>query len=942
MNDTRLSPAAVRLIDQTCDRFEAAWKAGGRPDPGVFLGDTDGDERAALLRELLLLDWEYRRRAGEAPRADDYAARFPADAAVVAAVGREAAANSFGRRASTSGLGRGETLAADPDPDDPPAGGGVGDIRSRYDLVHEVGRGGIGVVFRGRDRHLGRDLAVKVLRDAYRDRPDARRRFVAEGRVGSRLQHPGIVPVYELGRSADRGPFITMKLVEGDTLAALLAARPAPGHDLPRFLGVFVQVCQAVAYAHDRGVVHRDLKPHNVMVGSFGEVQVMDWGFAKTVVSGQWSVDSEIQEELPPSSTHHSPLTTHHSTQDGAVMGTPAYMPPEQARGDSALIDPRADVFALGAILCEVLTGRPPYTGETADEVCAKAVAGRLDAAFARLDGCGADPALAALAGRCLAADRAARPADARAVARDVTAYLDSAQERVRRAEVDRAAAEARAAGERRARRLTLALAAALLVGAGAAGWQAVAATRAERAAVAAADREAAAKRDALAAAAREAAAKQVAENAAAAESAAKQKAQAKGAETEAVLDFVRRRILAAARPKGVEGGLGTDVTLRAALAAAVPHVESGFKDQPLTEARLRRTLADSFDYLGDARAAAPQYESARAIYERLLPPDDPATLNVTDRLAISLRMQDRTGEAVALWEHLLPRCQARLGAADPQTLDVMHNLAVGYINLRRYDRAEEMLKDLVAVKQRKFGPGHRSTLLSTTALANVYLWQERFDEAHELRLRTWELQKANLGEADSDTLVTAFNIGAHYRRVGDFAAALRYDKETARLRTETFTRGHPETIQSLCAVAEDLVGAGRPREAVPYLDECLALGKGQYVHPSFARVADVRLRVFQKAGDAAGCRETAERWEGQGRTDGLSLFVAAKCRAVTATLLQRAGAPAGEVDAEAGRAVKWLAKAKAAGYKDVARTKHDPDFAALHARTDFRQVVAE
>src|SRR5204863_5441259 len=140
----------------------------------------------------------------------------------------------------------------------------------------EVGHGGIGVVYRGRDRHLGRDLAVKVLRAAYRDTPEARHRFAAEARVGSRLQHPAIVPVYDQGAFADGRPYFTMKLVEGHTLADLLRDRGGPGRDLPRWLGVFEQVCQAVAYAHARGVVHRDLTPANVLVGAFGEVRVMD------------------------------------------------------------------------------------------------------------------------------------------------------------------------------------------------------------------------------------------------------------------------------------------------------------------------------------------------------------------------------------------------------------------------------------------------------------------------------------------------------------------------------------------------------------------------------------------------------------------------------------------------------------------------------------------
>ncbi len=155
--------------------------------------------------------------------------------------------------------------------------------RERYQLLGELARGGMGAVLRGRDVDLGRDLAVKVLLERHRDDPELVRRFVEEAQIGGQLQHPGIVPVYELGCFADRRPFFAMKLVEGHTLAELLDARRGPGHDRPRFLAIFEAICQTMAYAHARGVIHRDLKPSNVMVGSFGEVQVMDWGLAKVL-----------------------------------------------------------------------------------------------------------------------------------------------------------------------------------------------------------------------------------------------------------------------------------------------------------------------------------------------------------------------------------------------------------------------------------------------------------------------------------------------------------------------------------------------------------------------------------------------------------------------------------------------------------------------------------
>ena len=468
MSDTHLlSPAAARRVDQTCDHFEAAWKAGRRPRLDEYLNGVVEPERPALLRQLLLLDWDYRRRAGDDPRPSDYQTHFPGDVTLIEEVGREineSPDSTCVEPAQLHALTNSWTGAAESRPGDDARCQGSGP--DRYDLMQEVGHGGIGVVFRGRDRHLGRELAVKVLRENYRDRPDARRRFVEEARVGSRLQHPAIVPVYELGWFDDRRPYFTMKLVQGHTLAVLLQGRADAATDLPRWLGIFEQVCQAIAYAHAQGVIHRDLKPANVMVGAFGEVQVMDWGFAKQTDKEAGKQGDQEKGEASVALSPCQPGATH----SGVLMGTPAYMPPEQARGELTLIDPRADVFALGAILCEILTGRPPYVGSI-DEICRNAVTGDVGDAHARLDAGGADLELRNLAKQCLTAERAARPADAGVVTRDLTAYLRSAQERLRQAEMERAAADARATeahaktkAERRARRLTVALAATAVV----------------------------------------------------------------------------------------------------------------------------------------------------------------------------------------------------------------------------------------------------------------------------------------------------------------------------------------------------------------------------------------------------------------------------------------------------------------------------------------------
>jgi serine/threonine-protein kinase len=360
------------------------------------------------------------------------------------------------------------------------------DRPARLQLFGEIARGGMGAVLRGRDAELGREVAVKVLLEQHRDTPELVRRFIEEAQISGQLQHPGVVPVYELGRFGDRGrPYFAMKLVKGHTLAALLAARPDPSAAQPRLLAVFHQVAQTVAYAHARGVIHRDLKPSNIMVGDFGEVQVMDWGLAKVLPRGGVADDRTAGKVADPG----TPIATARNGSDvdlsaaGSIMGTPAYMAPEQARGEVQRLDERCDVFALGSILCEILSGQPAFTGRSSAEIQRKAAAAEQADALARLDACGADTELVALAKDCLAAEPRDRPRDAHALADRVTDYLAGVQRRLRNAELARVEAQARAAEERKRRWLTMALAASVLGTAllGAAGWAWVARARAGR-----------------------------------------------------------------------------------------------------------------------------------------------------------------------------------------------------------------------------------------------------------------------------------------------------------------------------------------------------------------------------------------------------------------------------------------------------------------------------
>ncbi|MCY2959063.1 MAG: protein kinase [Planctomycetota bacterium] len=359
--------------------------------------------------------------------------------------------------------------------------------RSNLQFLGEIARGGMGVILKGHDTDLGRDVAVKVLDKRLADRPEVVQRFVEEAQIGGQLQHPGIVPVYELGTMKDERPFFTMKLVKGRTLATLLSERESAGANRQRLIDIFESICQTMGYAHSRGVIHRDLKPANIMVGAFGEVQVVDWGLAKVLARGGVADEKRARA----AHSHLTILETVRSSQGsgsgsdsmvGSVMGTPAYMPPEQASGHVDRLDERSDVFALGAILCEILTGLPPYVGDR-DAVIAAAAQAECDGAFARLDASGADPELIKLTKQCLLPAAAARPSNAGVLAERVHAFVVSVEERAHAAQVASAAAQVRAQEERKARKLTLALGAAvvaiLLVGGG--GWAFVQSERTAR-----------------------------------------------------------------------------------------------------------------------------------------------------------------------------------------------------------------------------------------------------------------------------------------------------------------------------------------------------------------------------------------------------------------------------------------------------------------------------
>jgi serine/threonine-protein kinase len=345
----------ARRIHRLCEEFECRWRAGGGPRIEDYLKESDAGDQRTLFEELLALELELRVESGEEPRAHEYLARFPREAAGIAA-----AFSALSQLRLVSGARRGHpdathllapeesiTLAGD-QTDGQEAGHPANrtlEVVGDYDVLGEIARGGMGVVFKATQRSLKRPVALKMILAGQLATPEQRARFRREAELAANLDHPNIVPIFEV--SEFQGcPFFSMKLVDGESLDHQIKARKlqCAAGDPRSAARLLATIARAVHYAHERGFLHCDLKPSNILLDREGRPHITDFGLAKRA-----SDDSS-------------------QTASGTILGTPSYMAPEQAAGLRKSLRPATDVYGLGAIFYEMLTGGPPFRADSVME----------------------------------------------------------------------------------------------------------------------------------------------------------------------------------------------------------------------------------------------------------------------------------------------------------------------------------------------------------------------------------------------------------------------------------------------------------------------------------------------------------------------------------------------------------------------------------------------
>jgi tetratricopeptide (TPR) repeat protein len=677
---------------------------------------------------------------------------------------------------------------ASPDPAASPAGAAVA---GRYKLLARIGEGGMGSVWLADQTDpVRRRVAVKLVRADRASSQAILSRFEAERQAIALMDHPNIARLLDAGTTDDGRPFFVMELVEGVPLTDYCDEHRLT---VPERLRLFVQVCGAVQHAHQKGVIHRDLKPTNILVDSHDATpvpKVIDFGLAKAATGLQ--------------------LTEHTlSTGFGSVLGTPLYMAPEQARFDAVDVDTRADVYALGVILYELLTGTTPLTRAAVrtaqlDEMLRLIREQEPPTPSSRLNSSDARPGVAtnrqteaAKLGRsvrgeldwivlkALAKDRDQRYGTANGFARDVERFLN--HEPVTAGPPGRAYRLRKFVRRNRPQVIAVSLVLLALV-AGVIGT-----------------------------------------------TLGLVQANAKRQEAERNLAFARKgneilgSVFAGLDPKQIaESGRPLQDVLRENLTTAVRELEGSAIGEPLEVAAMQLTLGRSLVGLGESPRAAEVLQKAMDTRTARLGPDHPDTLRTMNDLALAYRLSGQFPKALPLLEEAVERMKARLGPDHPDTLRTMNNLALAYRLSGRLARAVGLFEETLGKQKAIHGPDDPDTLTSMSDLALAYQDDAKLDLAVPLAEDALKLRKARLGPDHPTTLTSMHNLAFAYQAAGMLHRALPLAEDALKLRKARLGADHPDTLISMGNLAGAYQRTGQLDRALPLYEEALRLLKAR------------------------------------------------------------------------------------------------------------------
>jgi eukaryotic-like serine/threonine-protein kinase len=712
-------------------------------------------------------------------------------------------------------------------------------LAGRYRLGKRLGEGGMGTVYRAEQvSPVKRPVAVKLVKLGM-DSSQVIARFEAERQALAMMDHPNIARVLDAGTTAAGRPFFVMELVEGVPLTAYCDDRRLTVRGR---LGLFVAVCQAVQHAHQKGVIHRDLKPSNILVTEVDGrpvPKVIDFGLAKALRSGSLA-DLSVD------------------TGFGSMLGTPMYMAPEQADLGAADVDTRADVYALGVVLYELMTGSTPLTRETIQRAALGEVLRLLHEAetplpTARLRTAmdlasvaavrGTEPGRLAkelrgdlewIALKCLEKDRSRRYETANGLASDVLRHL--ADEPVTAGPPSRWYRAQKFVRRNRAPVLAATLVLfALIAGVLGTTWGMVRARAAERLA---GDRllQVELARGETAAALVQA-------------ESAQKKAEAAESQSKAVADYL---VEAFEKPNPEADGLQLKVV--DLLDKAVDKVAADKEMNVLTRARLQDALGQTFFGIGLPEKAAALQKEALATYQKANGVDDPDTLGVQYRLSFSLGHANRNDEAIRIGEDVLARRKKMLGAEHADTLLAMTQLAGRYWSDNRLDAAIPMAEQALAGQRKVWGPDHNDLPNSISNLAMLYQAAGRTADAVKLHEEAVALRKAKKGLDHADTLLAINFLGRAYEEAGRTADAIALQRDTVEKMESKFGPDHPRTLGAMSNLVRTYEHSGKASDALPIAEKALALAKSAKTTDS-----DAVLRAM---------RDLATTYSYLGRTD--------------------------------------------------------------------------